>query len=353
MLSIRPIRVLIVDDSATVRQILQRELGKFSDIEVVGVASDPYVGREMVVDLNPDVVTLDVEMPRMDGITFLSKLMKHRPLPVIMVSSLTPRGGDLAMQALSVGAVDVLCKPGSAFAVGDMVASLHESIKSAARVDMRRFLDTRTAMPQTVLPSQSLAVTTNQIIAIGSSTGGTQALEYILQRLPANCPGIVIVQHMPEKFTESFAKRLNQMCTISVKEAEDRDSVIPGRALIAKGNYHMALQRSGGQYRVQVKSGPLVGRHRPAVNILFHSVAKHAGRNAVGVILTGMGADGAEGMKAMKEAGSRNIAQDEKSCIVYGMPKEAVAHGGVDHIVPLKDIPEKMLKIAANPAKKP
>ena len=202
-----------------------------------------------------------------------------------------------------------------------------------------------------MISSQSLAVTTNQVIAIGSSTGGTQALEYILTSLPANSPGIVIVQHMPEQFTHSFAKRLNQACAIAVKEAESGDSVIPGRALIAKGNYHMALQRSGGQYRVQVKAGPLVGLHRPAVNVLFQSVAQYAGRNAVGVILTGMGADGADGMKAMKDAGARNIAQDEQSCIVFGMPKEAIARGGVDKILSLKDIPEAMLKLAVNPAK--
>lgn len=347
MLPLRPIRVLIIDDSATVRQILQRELAKDPGIEVVGAASDPYVAREMIVELEPEVLTLDVEMPRMDGITFLHKVMAHRPLPVIMVSSLTPKGGELAMQALAAGAVDVLCKPGTAYAVGDMVARLIEAIKAASRVDARRLVAQRSHLPRPTLGT-ALAMTTNQVIAIGASTGGTQALEYVLAGLPANTPGIVIVQHMPEHFTRSFADRLNDICTIAVKEAEDGDSVVPGRALVAPGNYHMALSRSGAQYRVKVMSGPLVGRHRPAVNVLFHSVAKHAGKNAVGVILTGMGADGAEGMKAMKDAGARTIAQDEASCIVFGMPKEAIAHGGVDRILPLRDIPQAMLSMASS-----
>ena len=333
------------------RQILQRELSKEEDIDVVGVAPDPYVAREMVIDLAPDVISLDVEMPRMDGISFLTKLMQHKPIPVIMVSSLTPKGGHLAMQALAAGAVDVLCKPGSAFAVGDMVAHLSQSIRSASRMDVKRILAHKkevTNRPTKV--TTSLAVTTNQIIAIGASTGGTQALEQVLQSLPANAPGVVVVQHMPEQFTHSFAARLNDLCQMNVKEAEDGDSVIPGRVIIAKGNYHLALERSGGRYQVRVKAGPLVGRHRPAVNVLFESVAQHAGKNAVGVILTGMGADGATGMKSMKEAGAKTIAQDEASSVVFGMPKEAIALGCVDKVLALKDIPQTMLNMAVNPA---
>ncbi|TVR45989.1 MAG: chemotaxis response regulator protein-glutamate methylesterase [Planctomycetota bacterium] len=345
----KPIRVLIVDDSATVRQILTRELAKDPKIEIVGAAADPYVAREMIVQLEPDVLTLDVEMPRMDGITFLQKLMKHRPIPVIMVSSLTPKGGELAVQALSAGAIDVLCKPGAAYAVGDLVRHLTEAIKAAARVDIKRYVSRShmAVQPLAPLASAALARTTNQIIAIGASTGGTQALEFVLRSMPPTCPGIVIVQHMPEHFTRAFADRLNDQCTIQVKEAEDGDSVIPGRAIIARGNYHLALNRSGAQYLVQVKAGPLVSRHRPSVNVLFRSVARHAGSNAVGVILTGMGSDGAEGMKVMKDAGAVNIAQDEASCIVFGMPKEAIAHGGVDRVLPLQDIPQAMLQMAS------
>ncbi len=339
------IKVLIVDDSAVVRNIFSNQLGSDPDIDVIGTAPDPYVARDKIVQHKPDVVTLDIEMPRMDGITFLRKLMKHYPLPVIVVSSLTQKGSELAMEALNEGAVEVMCKPGPAYSVGDMSMSLIEKIKASSRVSVQRMAKVRentSSKPRKL----SLTRTTNKVIAIGASTGGTQALEYILTSMPPNAPGIVIVQHMPEKFTKSFAKRLNDICNIEVREAEDNERVIPGKALIAPGNKHMVLKRSGATYYVNIKDGPLVKRQRPAVEVLFNSVSKYAGKNAIGVILTGMGSDGADGMLKMKESGSKNIAQDEKSCVVFGMPKEAIKKGGVDHIVSLEKIPEQMLNLA-------
>lgn len=336
----RKIRVLIVDDSAVVRQIFERELARDPEIEVIGTAPDPYVARDKIVKLSPDVVTLDVEMPRMDGITFLKKLMRHLPLPVIIVSSLTGKGGELAMEALEAGAVDVMCKPGTAYTVGDMSIELIDKIKAAARVSVKK-REMAPAAP--VTERLSMTRTTHKIVAIGASTGGTQALQRVLTALPATAPGIVIVQHMPEHFTRSFADRLNALCAIEVKEAEDGDTVSPGKALIAPGNYHMLLTRSGAVYKVQVKKGPLVSRHRPSVDVLFKSVARYAGRNSVGVIMTGMGADGAQGMLEMKQNGAVTFAQDEATCVVYGMPKEAVALGGVDSVVPLDAIPRKIL----------
>lgn len=339
------IRVLIVDDSAVVREIFTKELSKDPELEVVGTAIDPYIARDKIVKLKPDVITLDVEMPRMDGITFLRKLMRYHPVPVIIVSSLTPKGGQLAVEAMNAGAVDVMCKPGAAYTVGDMSIELIDKIKSAAAVDMRRWLPlaTQPLEPQTRL---SAIKTTNKVVAIGASTGGTKALQRVLSALPANSPCLLIVQHMPEHFTTSFAQRLNELCAIEVKEAEDGDSVIPGRALIAPGNRHMLLRRSGARYYVEVKMGPLVSRHRPSVEVLFTSVAQSAGQNAVGVIMTGMGSDGAEGMLKMKESGAVTIAQDEASCVVFGMPKEAIRRGGVDHVVPLDKIPEAILTFA-------
>lgn len=339
----REIRVLVVDDSAMVRKIFTQELSKDPGIRVVGAAPDPYVARDMIVELKPDVLTLDIEMPRMDGVTFLRKLMRHHPLPVIIVSSLTQKGGDLALEALQVGAVEVMCKPGAAYTVGDMSLQLRDKIKAAARVDVKK----RAAEVRHAVPVKRLAVTrtANKVIAIGASTGGTEALERVLTVLPSNAPGIVVVQHMPEFFTRSFADRLNEKCAIEVKEAKDGDSVLPGQALIAPGNYHMLFRRSGARYYVQVKSGPLVGRHRPAVDVLFKSVARYAGANAVGVIMTGMGRDGAEGMKLMHDEGAPTIAQDERTCIVFGMPNEAIKLGGVDHTLPLDKIPEKILKL--------
>ncbi|HPH02752.1 MAG TPA: chemotaxis response regulator protein-glutamate methylesterase [Spirochaetota bacterium] len=346
----RRIRVLIVDDSAVVRQILERELQKDPDIEVVGTAPDPYVARDRIVRLKPDVLTLDIEMPRMDGLTFLRRLMHYFPLPVVIVSSLTAKGGALAMEALDSGAVEVMCKPGASYSVGDMAIEIIEKIKAAAMVRVERRESGgvgQSGREQNAAPQRlSMTQTTNKVLAIGTSTGGTEALRKILPRLPGNAPGIVIVQHMPEHFTRSFAQHLNEMCAIDVKEAEDGDTVAPGKALIAPGNYHMLLQRSGAMYYVQVKQGPLVNRHRPSVDVLFKSVARYAGANAVGVIMTGMGADGAAGLKEMREAGARTVAQDEASCVVFGMPKEAIAMGGAEFVEPLARIPERMLELA-------
>lgn len=343
----RPVRVLVVDDSALVRRILNDELTRDPMIEVIATAADPYFARDKIVELEPDVLTLDIEMPRMDGITFLRKLMVHHPMPVIVVSSLSQKGGDVAMEAMEAGAVDVLCKPGAAYTVGDMSVELADKIKAAASVQVARAKHGNVKSVEQP-PRLSMTRTTNKVVAIGASTGGTEALRKLLTTLPANAPGIVITQHMPEHFTRSFADRLNQLCEIEVLEGSDGDRVIPGRAIIAPGGYHMLLHRSGAQYTVQVKSGPLVSRHRPSVNVLFKSVAKYAGRNAVGVILTGMGSDGAEGMRTMHDAGAKNIAQDESSCVVFGMPKEAIAAGGVDYTLPLGAIPAKMLALVAD-----
>jgi len=338
------IRVLIVDDSAVVRKVFSEELSREPDIEVVGTAPDPYVARDRIVKLKPDVITLDVEMPRMDGITFLRKLMKHYPLPVIIVSSLTRKGGALALDAIDSGAVEVICKPGEAYSVGDMSVQLAEKIRAAARVRVGKRITAPDAVENRVVGSRlSLAESTNKVIAIGASTGGTEALKRVLMQFPPTIPGIMVVQHMPAKFTASFAERLDELCQIRVKEAEDGDSVVPGTALIAPGNYHMVMRRSGARYYVQVKTGPLVCHQRPAADVLFNSVAAYGGANAIGVILTGMGRDGAQGMFKMKEAGAKNIAQDEASCVVFGMPKEAIDAGGVDDVVSLDDIPQKVV----------
>jgi two-component system, chemotaxis family, protein-glutamate methylesterase/glutaminase len=337
------IKVLVVDDSAVVRQILSQELAKDGEIEVVGTACDPYVARDKIVQLDPDVLTLDIEMPRMDGLTFLRKLMHYKPIPVIIVSSLTEKGGNLALEAIEAGAVEVMCKPGAAYTVGDMSTALVGKIKAAVHVDMAK-QGNGFSKPGT--PAASLTKTTNRIVAIGASTGGTQALQAVLTRLSPNAPGIVIVQHMPEHFTRSFANRLNELCAIEVKEAEDGDSVVPGRALICPGNQHILLQRSGARYFVQVKFGPLVCLHRPSVEVLFNSVARAAGANAVGVMLTGMGGDGSKAMLEMKKSGADTIAQNEESCVVFGMPKEAIKLGAVGKVLHLDDIPGKILQLA-------
>ncbi|MHB8079296.1 MAG: protein-glutamate methylesterase/protein-glutamine glutaminase [Candidatus Krumholzibacteriia bacterium] len=340
-------RVLIVDDSAVVRSVFAQELGRDPEIEVVGTAPDPFVARDMIVHRKPDVITLDIEMPRMDGLTFLRKLMHHYPLPVVVVSSLTAASSRLALEALAAGAVEVMCKPSAAYSVGDMMASLQEKIKAAACVDVKaRLRRAALANPEVTTPLRSLARTTNQIIAIGASTGGTIAIEQILRRMPPDAPGIVITQHMPELFTRSFAERLDGLCRIQVKEAADGDSVVPGTALIAPGNYHLLLQRSGARYFVNVKSGPLVNRHRPSVEVMFSSVARTAGRNAVGAILTGMGGDGAKGLLEMRTAGAATLAQDEASCVVFGMPKVAIELGAAEQIVPLDGIAERLLQLA-------
>ncbi len=330
------IRVLIVDDSAVVRQVLSAELSKAHDIEVVGTAIDPYVARDKIVKHRPDVITLDLEMPRMDGLTFLSKLMRHHPLPVIVVSSLTPSGSAAAVRAMELGAVEVVGKPGSAYSVTEISRMLVEKVRVAARARCRkREAPKQPAPAAAAAPPRALVHTTHKVLAIGASTGGTQAISSLLRSLPQDIPGALIVQHMPEKFTRSFAERLNETCRMEVREAGDGEPVVPGVALIAPGNYHMTLTRSGARYFAAVKSGPPVHHQRPSVDVLFHSVARQAGPNAVGVILTGMGADGARGMAAMHEAGAQTLAESEESCVVFGMPKEAIRLGGVDQILPL------------------
>lgn len=344
----RNIRVLIVDDSAVVRKVFTDSLSQARGIEVVGTAPDPYVARDKIISLKPDVVTLDIEMPRMDGITFLKKLMKHYPLPVIIVSSLTQKGSKMALDALSAGALEVISKPTASYSVGDMGLQLADKIRAVAHVKLKaRSISTLKPAVAAPVQASSLSRTTNKIIAIGASTGGTEAIRTVLESMPPNAPGIVIVQHMPAKFTTSFAQRLNALSQIRVKEAADGDSVLNGQALLAPGNYHMLLRRSGARYFVEVKTGPLVHHQRPAVDVLFRSVSQTAGANAVGIIMTGMGADGAAGLLEMKQTGARTIAQNEESCVVFGMPKEAIKKGGVDKIVPLTDIAHTALELAS------
>ena len=339
------IKVLVVDDSAIVRKIFTEELSKETDIEVVGAAPDPYVARDKILQLKPDVLTLDIEMPRMDGLTFLRKLMAHYPLPVIIVSSLTPKGSKLALEAMESGAIEVIAKPGGSYSVGEMGAQLADKIRAAAKArPVKRAVSTGPVSAAT-MKTTALAETTNKIVAIGASTGGTEALREVLTQMPPGSPGIVVVQHMPANFTRAFADRLNGLCQITVKEASDNDSVVPGTCLIAPGNFHMLLRRSGARYFVQTKTGPMVHHQRPAVDVLFSSCAQHAGANAVAAILTGMGADGAAGIKSMKDAGARTVAQDEASCVVFGMPKEAIKTGAVDRVVPLKRVAQTILDL--------
>lgn len=334
------IKVLVVDDSAIVRKIFSDELSKEKGIVVIGTAPDPFIARDKIVKLKPDVITLDVEMPRMDGLTFLKKLMKYYPIPVIIVSSLTEKGGKMAMEAIDSGAIEVLAKPGAAYTVGDMSLQLAHKIRAAAQAQVKKIAETRPRTPSTdsEVVTHSLTDTTNKVIVIGASTGGTEALKEVLTKFPPTIPGVLVVQHMPPKFTTAFAARLDGQCQIAVKEAEDGDTVMPGKALIAPGNYHMLLRRSGARYYVNVKDGPLVHHQRPSVDVLFQSAAQYAGANAVGVIMTGMGSDGAKGMLKMKEAGARTIAQDEQSCVVFGMPKEAIKMGAADRVLPLHQI---------------
>jgi two-component system, chemotaxis family, protein-glutamate methylesterase/glutaminase len=338
----KKISVLIVDDSALMRQVLSEILQSDHEIEVMATAADPYIAAKKISEQVPDVITLDVEMPRMDGLTFLQKIMSQHPIPVVIISSLTAKGADSAVLAMVYGAVEVVQKP---VMVGTMATESKQHIidvvKNASKARLRR---RSAAAQQQVLASaavvhggntKSLVQTTDKVIALGASTGGTEAILAFLREMPLDCYGIIIVQHMPELFTRSFAQRMDSICRISVKEAEHGDSVLRGRCLIAPGNRHMELRRSGARYYVHLDDGPPVNRHRPSVNVLFRSVAKFAGKNAIGIIMTGMGADGAAGMLEMKNAGAHTIAQDEESCIVFGMPKEAIKLGGVSKTLPL------------------
>lgn len=357
----KKVRVLIIDDSASVRQTLTRVLEDDPEIEVMGVASDPFMAARKIQEEIPDVITLDVEMPRMDGITFLRKLMSQRPIPVVMCSSLTEAGSETLLQALEAGAVDVILKSkiGAADSLADDAMRIREVVKSASHArlaNVRRAAGhARSASAEgpakkltadAMLPpptGRAMAKTTEMVVCVGASTGGTEALREFLEALPANAPGMVIVQHMPEKFTAAFAKRLNGLCEVEVKEAADGDPVLRGHVLIAPGDKHMLLERQGARYYVSVKSGPLVSRHRPSVDVLFRSAARSAGSNAMGIIMTGMGDDGARGMLEMHQAGAYTVAQDEATSVVFGMPKEAIAKGGVDRILPLDQIAREVL----------
>lgn len=342
------IRVLIVDDSALIRGVLTELLSQDPGIEVIGTAPDPYIARQKIKELNPDVLTLDVEMPKMDGLTFLEKLMAGHPMPVVMVSSLTQEGCDTTLRALELGATDFATKPTLDIRQGmeDQGQEIIQKVKAAAQavVRIRKQVHGHQGEVRKPVVHSAMLKTTDTIIAIGASTGGTEALRDILEVLPPNTPPIIITQHMPERFTKHFADRLEQICQIHVKEAEEGDSVLPGQALIAPGGFHMELRRSGARYQVHINQDPPVNRHRPSVDVMFRSVAEIAGSNSLGVILTGMGNDGAAGMLAMKQAGAYTMAQDEDSCVVFGMPKEAIKAGGVDKILPLGEIPTAMLE---------
>jgi two-component system, chemotaxis family, protein-glutamate methylesterase/glutaminase len=348
----KKIKVLLVDDSAVVRQVLTELLKDDPQIEVIGAASDPIFALEKMQKEWPDVIVLDVEMPRMDGITFLRKIMAEHPTPVVICSTLTEKGAETTMQAMSAGAVDIITKPkvGLKGFLNEAIAEITRAVKGAAQANVKRLAGHVAPLP-VVKPklnadailapasgSHAMAETTDRVIAIGTSTGGTQALELVLTALPRVCPGIVIVQHMPEKFTAAFAARLNGLCQIEVREAQNGDRVIPGRALIAPGGRHLLLRRSGAQYIAEVVDGPVVNRHRPSVDVLFRSVAKSAGKNATGIIMTGMGDDGAAGLLEMKNAGAYTVAQDEASCVVFGMPKEAIKRDAAQKIMPLDQI---------------
>ncbi|QOX78777.1 chemotaxis response regulator protein-glutamate methylesterase [Trichlorobacter lovleyi] len=348
------IKVLIVDDSALVRQTLSDILSSDPGIEVIGMAQDPIVAVQKLAEQVPDVITLDVEMPRMDGITFLQKLMSQHPIPVVMCSSLAESGSETALKALEYGAVDIITKPkmGTKQFIEESRIRICDSIRAAAAARLKPIRAIREVSPKYTADvmmeaptTKAMIMTTEKVVVVGASTGGTEALSAFLQMLPEDTPGIVIVQHMPENFTAAFAKRLDSICRVTVKEAENNDSVVRGHVLIAPGNKHTLLKRSGARYYVEVKEGPLVSRHRPSVDVLFRSAARYAGKNAVGVIMTGMGDDGAHGMKELHDAGARTIAQDEASCVVFGMPNEAIKLGGVDKIMPLDRIAAETLKL--------
>jgi two-component system chemotaxis response regulator CheB len=347
------IHVLIVDDSALVRQTLSDVLSADPEIEVIGTAADPFVAAERIGEQAPDVITLDIEMPRMDGLTFLQKIMSQHPIPVVICSSLAEEGAQSTLKALEYGAVDIITKPrlGSKQFLEESRVTLCNAVKAAAVARLQpqccHVVEPKlTADSVLSRATGAMIATTEKIVAIGASTGGTEALRVLLEALPPDAPGMVIVQHMPEMFTRAFAKRLDSLCEISVKEAEPNDTVLRGRALIAPGNRHMLLKRSGARYFVDIKDGPLVSRHRPSVDVLFRSAARYAGQNAVGVIMTGMGDDGANGMLEMKEAGAVTIAQDEDTCVVFGMPNEAIKRNAVDRVLPLPSIARAVLAYA-------
>jgi two-component system, chemotaxis family, protein-glutamate methylesterase/glutaminase len=357
----RPIRVLIVDDSALVRSLLTDILRAAPDIEVVGVAADAHAAREKIKRLNPDVLTLDVEMPKMDGITFLRNLMRLRPMPVVMVSSLTDRGADVTLDALALGAVDYLAKPkiDIAATLKDYAEELIEKIRTAARASVRALDPRQARAPGRIGPAHDADAvlprsppdgrprrTTDRIIAIGASTGGTEAIRQVLMRLPPDCPGVVIAQHIPKAFSAAFARRMNDCCPMSVCEAQDGQHVLAGHAYIAPGDRHLMLVRDGTRYVCRLDDGVPVNRHKPSVDVLFRSVAQNAGRNAIGVLLTGMGKDGSRGLKEMLDGGSRTIAQDEASSVVWGMPGEAVALGASEHVLPLESIAGTIVELA-------
>jgi len=352
------IRVLIVDDSAIVRKLLTEALAAENDIEVVGTAPDPFVARDKILALKPDVMTLDIEMPRMDGLTFLRKLMHYQPMPVVVISSLGQAGCQASLEALRLGAVEVLAKPGGPYSVGELRIDLATRIRAAAAARIRRPSSATPAPAEGSQPcatdSAPVAVPTRvaipasgdrTVIAIGASTGGTEAIEAVLTRLPANCPGIVITQHIPAVFSLAFANRLNAICPMEVREARHGDAVKPGLALIAPGNFHMLLRQStAGGFHVTVQDGPRICYQRPSVDVLFSSAAEAAGSDAVGVLMTGMGSDGARGLLKMKQAGARTIAQDEASCVVFGMPKEGIRLGAADQVVSLSQMPNAILR---------
>jgi two-component system chemotaxis response regulator CheB len=340
-----PIKVLIVDDSALMRDLLTRILSSDPQIQVIGSASDPFVAREKIKELNPDVLTLDIEMPRMDGLTFLEKLMRGHPMPVVMISSLTDKGADTTLRALSLGAIDYVSKPKLDVSNGTigLAEEIIAKVKCAAHAKVRGPSAPEPGGPSTPAKPYHFSAT-HKVVAIGSSTGGTEALKEVLSRLPADFPGIVIVQHMPEAYTKSFAERLDSLCKIKVREAKDGDRILPGHALLAPGGHQMAVVRRGTEYAVRVYRGERVNLHLPSVDVLFSSCARQLGKNAIGVMLTGMGADGARGMLEMKEADAFNIAQNEATCVVFGMPKEAIQRGAVNEVVALKKIPDALME---------